>query len=154
MDIVALSAFLSPCLPFLMKLGNKAAESAASKIGMDSWETAKKIWEKLHPKLEVKEGARVAAEQVAAKPDSRVWQGAFQEELEALLEENPDLAEAITQILQENPPKPAPGLVNQTVGNVEGQAIAQQTGGQSFGQIKDSKVVGEISGNVEGGVNL
>jgi hypothetical protein len=143
MDIVALTALLSPCLPFLIK----AAESASSKIGVDSWETAKKIWEKLHPKLEANEDARVAAEQVAAKPDSKARQAVFQEELEALLEENPDLAEAITQILQENPPKPAPGSVNQTVGNVEGQAIAQQTGGKSIGKI-------QISGNVEGGVNL
>ncbi|HIK32555.1 MAG TPA: hypothetical protein IGS17_19425 [Oscillatoriales cyanobacterium M59_W2019_021] len=49
MDIVALTALLSPCLPFLMKLGNKAAESAASKIGTDFWETAKTIWDRTTP---------------------------------------------------------------------------------------------------------
>lgn len=143
MDIVALTALLTPCLPFLIK----AAESASSKIGVDSWETAKQIWEKLHPKLEAKEDARVAAEQVAAKPDSKARQAVFQEELETLLKENPDLAEAIAQILQDKPSELASGQVNQRVGNVEGQAIAQMSGGQSIGQI-------QISGNVEGGVNL
>jgi hypothetical protein len=47
MDIVALTTLLIPCSPFLIKLGEKAAESASSKIGTDAWETAKKIWDKL-----------------------------------------------------------------------------------------------------------
>ncbi len=128
-----------------MKLGEKAAESAGSKIGTDTWETAKKIWDKLHPKLEAKEDARIAAEQLAAKPESEARKAVFQEELEALLKENPDLAEAIAQIMQERPSTTAGVQITQTVANNEGQVIGQMTGG---------KAIGRIDGNVQGGINL
>ena len=145
MDITTLMALLSPCLPFLMKLGQKAAESASGKIGEDSWNTAKKIWDKLHPKIEAKEDARIATEQLAAKPDSEARKALFQEELETLLKENPDLADAIAKIMQEDSPPASGTQVIQTVTNNEGQAINQMTG---------SKAVGRIDGNIQGGVNL
>ena len=145
MDIVALTALLSSCLPFLMKLGGGAAESAASKIGEDTWETAKKIWGKLHPTLEAKEDARIAAEQLAAKPESGARKAVFQEELETLLKETPGLAETIAQILQENPAATSGVQINQTVTGNEGQVIGQMTGG---------KAIGRIDGNIQGGVNL
>ena len=77
MDVIALTAFLSPCLPFLMKLGEKAAESASGKIGEDTWNTAKKIWEKLHLKIEAKEDAKVAAEQLSSEARKRGSQSCF-----------------------------------------------------------------------------
>lgn len=154
MDIVSLTALLGSCLPFLMKpflekLGGIAAESAAesvgSAIGTDTWETAKKVWDKLQPKLNAKEDARIAAEQLAAKPDSAARKAVFQEELEALLKENPDLAEAIAQIMQESSATTAGVQITQTVTNNEGQVIGQMTGG---------KAIGRIDGNVQGNVNL
>jgi transketolase len=145
MDVITLTALLTPCLPFLMKLGQKAAESASGKIGEDSWNTAKKIWDKLHPKLEAKEDAKIAAEQLAAKPDSEARKAVFQEELESLLEENPDLVEAIAKIMQEDSPAASGPQISQTVTNNEGQAINQMTGG---------KAVGRIDGHIQGGVNL
>ncbi|NEQ20288.1 MAG: hypothetical protein F6K28_13795, partial [Microcoleus sp. SIO2G3] len=78
MDVIALTAFLTPCLPFLMKVGQKAAESASGKMGEDSWNTAKKIWDKLHPKIEAKEDAKNAAQQLAAKPDKEKPKAKFQ----------------------------------------------------------------------------
>lgn len=54
---------------------------------------------KLEPAL--KGNAKIAAEQVAAKPESEACQAVFQEELETLLKENPDLAQAIAQIMAE-----------------------------------------------------
>ncbi|NJN59718.1 MAG: hypothetical protein HC879_20660 [Leptolyngbyaceae cyanobacterium SL_5_9] len=154
MDIVSLTALLSPCLPFLMKpfltklseiAAESAAESAGSAIGTETWETAKKIWDKLHPKLNEKEDARIAAEQLAAKPESEARKLFFQEELEALLRENPDLAEAIAQIMQESPATAAGVQITQTVTNNEGQVIGQMTSG---------KAIGRIDGNVQGSVNL
>ncbi len=145
MDITTLMALLSPCLPFLMKLGEKAAESASGKIGEDTWNTAKKIWDKLQPKIEAKEDAKIAAEQLAAKPESEARKAVFQEELETLLKENPDLADVIAKIMQEESPATS-GVQNiQTVTNNEGQAINQMTGG---------KAIGRIDGNIQGGVNL
>lgn len=145
MDIAVLVSLLSPCLPFLFKLRDKATESAGSKIGTDVWEMSKKIWDKLHPKLAAKEDAKIAAEQLAAKPESEARQAVFREELEALLKENPDLAAAIAQIMQESPVAPTGVQINQTVTNNEGQVIGQMTGG---------KAIGRIDGNVQGGVNL
>ncbi|MBD2256783.1 hypothetical protein [Pseudanabaena sp. FACHB-2040] len=145
MDILALAALLNSCMPFLMKLGEKAAESAGSQIGPDAWETAKKIWGKLHPKLVAKDDARIAAEQVAAKPESEARKAVFQEELETLLKENPDLEEAIARIMQESPLTTAGVQINQTVTNNEGQVIGQMTGG---------KAIGRIDGNIQDGVNL
>jgi hypothetical protein len=61
MDILALIALLRPCLSALLELGGTAAaESMGSQIGTNAWETAKKIWHKLSPKLNEKEDARIA----------------------------------------------------------------------------------------------
>ena len=145
MNIVALTALLSSCLPFLLKLGEAAAESAGSKIGEDVWDKAKRIWDKLYPRLEAKEDAKLAAEQVAAKPESEARRAVLQEELEALFNENPDLAEAIAQIMDEGGPISAGTQINQTVTNNEGQVIGMMTGG---------KAIGRIDGTVEGDVSL
>lgn len=145
MDIIALTALLSPCLPFLIKLGEKSAETAGSKIGEDAWNRAKKVWEKLHPKVEAKEDAKVAAEQLAAKPDSEARKAVFQEELEILLKENPDLLETLAQIMDEGSPTASGTQITQTVENNEGLIIGQMTGG---------KAVGRIDGNIQGGVNF
>jgi hypothetical protein len=135
MDVITLTALLTPCLPFLMKLGQKAAESASSKIGEDTWNTAKKIWDKLHLKIEAKEDARIAAQQLAARPDSETRKALFQEELETLLEENPDLADEIAQILQEKPETTSGTPIIQTIKNTKGQVTGQMTGGKSIGNI-------------------
>ena len=133
MDVIALTAFLTPFLPFLIKFGEKSAESVASKFGEDSWNKAKKVWDKLHPKVEAKEEAKVAAEQVAAKPDSKARQAVFQEELETLLQENPDLVEAIAQILQEKPEATSGTEINQTINNTKGQVMGKMIGGKATG---------------------
>jgi transketolase len=147
MDIIALTAFLSPCLPFLMKLGEKAAESASGKIGEDTWNTAKKIWDKLQPKIEAKEDAKIAAQQLAAKPDSEARKAVFQEELDTLLKENPALADAITKIMQKEAPASSGTQNIQTVTNNEGQA-------QAINQMKGEKVIGRIEGTIQGGLNF
>jgi hypothetical protein len=130
MDIVTLTALLSPCLPFLMNLGGKAAESAASKLGADTWDAAKKIWDKLSPKVEAKGDAKIAAEQLAAKPESDARKAVFQEELETLLKENPDLANAIAKILAEASPEVIAGVqITQTTTGDKNVIIGQMSGG-------------------------
>lgn len=133
MDVIALTAFLTPFLPFLIKFGEKSAESVATKFGEDSWNKAKKVWDKLQPKVEAKEDAKVATEQVAAKPDSKARQALFQEELETLLEENPDLVEAIAQILQEKPATTGATQIEQNINNTKGQVMRDMKGGKATG---------------------
>ncbi|MBD2457654.1 hypothetical protein H6G80_26735 [Nostoc sp. FACHB-87] len=149
MDIVFLTKLLAPCLPYLLKLGGiaaeKTAEKAAENIAPDIWEKAKKVWSKLGAKVESKEELKVAAEQVAAKPESSARQAVFQEELEILLQENPDLAEEIAKLLQEEQSAAAGVQINQTVTSNEGQVI---------GQMTNSKAIGRIDGNIQGGVNF
>ena len=147
MDAITLTTliapFITPFLPFLLKFGEKSAETAGSKFTEEGWNQAKKIWDKLHPKIEAKEDAKVAAEQLAAKPDSKPRQAVFQEELEILLKENPDLVEAIAQIMQEKTEANSGTQINQTITNTKGQVTGQQTGGKSIGNI--DSVQGNVS---------
>ncbi len=140
MNIAVLTAFLSPFLPFLVKLGEKAADTAAGKFGEDAWNKAKAIWSKLHPKLEAKKDVKVVAELVAADPENEPRQALLQAELKTLLEENPDLAEAIIKIMQQDAPDGTPGA--QTIQNVIGSK------NQVIGQVYGGNVFGNIEGNV------
>ena len=101
MDIAALRALIIPCLPLLMKV----TDGVGSAIGGDAWNKAKQIWEQLSPKLSAKEDARIAAEQVAAKPESKARQGVFQEELEAR-QHKPNLTTCYLEMRMANSQQP------------------------------------------------
>ena len=145
MDIVAVTTLISSCLPSLVKIGDQAAEIAGSKIAGDAWETAKKIWQKLRPKVEEKKVITNAVEAVVETPDDEDSKQFLEKKLQKLIEENQELTEAIAKILQESAPLPPSVQINQTVTNNEGQVIGQMTGG---------KAIGRIDGNIQGGVNF
>ena len=54
MDIAILTAFITPFLPFLLKLGGTATEaateSAASKFGEAAWQKAQTVLERIETK--------------------------------------------------------------------------------------------------------
>jgi hypothetical protein len=129
--ISSLTAFLSPILPYLLKLGDKSAESAAEKFGEDTWNKATTVWAKLRPNLSSKTDIKVAVEQVANKPDSEARQAVLKEELETLLRANPDLATEISEILQNNIPVNSNSVqITQNVKNTYmSQIIGQVNGG-------------------------
>ena len=134
MDIVTLTALLAPHLPTLMKLGGKAAESAASKIGADTWETVKKIWAKLSPRIEAKESAKEATIDVANNPEDQDLQAALRVQLKKLLEQDKELAEAIAKILADTPPEVIAGVqITQNVTGNKNLTIGQMTGGSVQG---------------------
>lgn len=146
MDIALLTAFLAPFLPALMKLGEKASEKVAEKFGEDAWNKAKALWSKLQPEVETKSDVKIAAEQVAAKPDNKSRQAVLQEELETLLNENSDLARAIAQLLQADAPNGTPGTqIIQTVTGNQNQVIGQVSGGQVFGNATGTVIIGGAS---------
>jgi hypothetical protein len=145
MDIMAVTALISSCLPSLLKLGDQAAEVAGSKIAGDAWETAKKIWAKLRPKVEEKKAVTNAVEELIESPDDDYCKEVLQKKLQKLIQENQDLTEAIAKILEESAPLTPSVQINQTVTNNEGQVIGQMTGG---------KAIGRIDGNIQGGVNF
>ncbi|MCU0568676.1 MAG: hypothetical protein MUF49_19020 [Oculatellaceae cyanobacterium Prado106] len=144
MDPITLTSFLAPFLPVLLNLGTKAAEALATKAGEtvgtqvseNALNKAKAVWDKLHPKVEAKEAAKEAAEDVAKAPDDADSQAALRVQIKKILEADPELAEAIAQILQEPAPDGTPGLqIVQTVTGNNNQVIGQVTGGTLFGNV-------------------
>jgi hypothetical protein len=123
MEIATLTAFLSPFLPTLLKLGgkavDKATESAAGKFGDAAFAKAQAIWEKLSPKVEAKEAAKEAAIDVANSPDDEDSQAALRVQLKKLLEQDEELMKAIAAILEEDHPNGNAGttIVQNVTGN-------------------------------------
>lgn len=142
MDIALLLSFLAPCLPYLLKLGDKAAGKAAEKVGEKSLETVEKIWSKLRPKVEAKEAAKEAVEDVAKDPENPTLQTVLQVQLEKILTQNPDLATEIAQLLKEAESEAqASGVsIQQTVTGNQNQVIGTMSG--------NAKAIGNVKGDV------
>ncbi len=96
-----LAAFLAPCLPYLVKVGEQVAGQATEKLGAAVWERASALWAKLRPKVEGKEAAREAAADVAADPGDRRARTALELQLEKLLAGSPALARELAGMLEE-----------------------------------------------------
>ena len=144
MDIALLAAFLSPFLPHLMKVGGQATEKItevlAKNFGEAASSKAERIWAKLYPNFEEKEDLKLAATQVAAKPDSSARLAFFQEELENLFSTNSELAKEIAQIVSEPGPDgmPSTQIMQDVTGNKN----------QTIGQVFGGKILGNVDGNV------
>lgn len=148
MDPAIITALLAPCLPFLLeKIGGPALESAASKVGEDTWIKAKAVWAKLCPQAESNAAVKVATEKLAEKPNSTTWRTALEEELQTILKQDSVLAEEIARILGEDV------TGNGTQNNI--QQTIQKNQGQVIGQMNNSqaKSIGQI-GTIQGNVDL
>ena len=104
MDVTILAteitAFLAPFLPDLVKLGGKAAEEASKKLGVDALESAKGLWGKLRPKVEVKPAAQEAVTDVVAAPRDEDAQAALRLQLKKILAEDEKLADEVSRMWQ------------------------------------------------------
>lgn len=134
MEIATLTAFISPFLPYLTKLGGKATEkvteTVAGKFGEAAWAKAQALWGKLSPKVEEKEAAKEAVADVANNPKDEDSRTVLKRQLQKILEQDAELAKAIEQILKENAPDGTPGTtIIQTVIGDGNQVIGQVTGG-------------------------
>lgn len=105
MDIVALASalttVLASLLPHLLKAGENVAEEAGKAVAGQSWEWAKSIWTKLKPKVEAKEAALEAVQDVAQSPEDEDAQAAFRQQLKKLLIEDQSLAEEVSRWLEQ-----------------------------------------------------
>jgi hypothetical protein len=101
MDVLSLTTFLAPFLPYLLKAGEKAAEEAGKKLGGDAWEKAKSLWAKLSPKVEAKAAAIEAASDVAKDPKDEDAQAALRLQLKKLLNDDSTLASEIAHLFEE-----------------------------------------------------
>jgi hypothetical protein len=151
MDMVALTAILATALPSLMKVGEnlgttltqKAAELGNLKLGEEAWAKAKRIWDILQPKLAERASAEEAAKDVAQNPEDPDLQTVLRVQLKKLLDQDPDLAQAIAAVLQEKTESSATVQIQQTITNNDGQVIGQMTGGVAIGRVD-----GNIHGNI------
>ncbi len=132
MDVVNLTAFISPFLPFLMKLGGKAmekaTESASGRLGETAFKKAQAIWEKLSPKVEAKEAAREAAVDVANNPNDEDLQIVLRLQLKKLLDQDAELLKLIAEIFQEGDGTLNSKIVQNVTGS-QNQIIGHLTGG-------------------------
>jgi len=85
----------------LLKAGEKAAEETGKTVAGQSWEWAKSLWTKLKPKVEAKEAALEAAQDVAESPEDEDAQAALRRQLKKLLTEDQSLAEEVSRWLDE-----------------------------------------------------
>jgi hypothetical protein len=147
MNITVVSSLLIPYLPALLK---KVSESelvaSVGELGQAGWEQACKLWQALQPKLEQEMAAKLAAEELAKNPDDDTWKKPFEAKLAEMIEKDPQLQEAIAQILAEAEQESGSPGVQQTIGEMKG--------GQAIGNMSNSKAtnVGEV-GNVGGNFN-
>ncbi len=101
MEIAALTSFLAPFLPYLLKAGTPAAEEAGKLIGAEAWELAKALWKRLRPRLEENPTAEGTVHLAAERPDDTRARGAFELQLEMLLGRDHELREQVTRLWQE-----------------------------------------------------
>lgn len=125
-NITELAAFLSPFLPFFLKLGKqsveKTADIASDEVRKAALHKARAIWNKLRPKIASKEAATEAVEDVARYPDNQDMQGSLRIQLTKLLEQDEALTRAIAEIMNENASDGTPGkqVINNVIQNVDG----------------------------------
>jgi hypothetical protein len=99
-EIAALTAFLAPFLPTLVRAGEKAVEKAADAVSDEAFTYARALWEKLKPGVDAKPAAKEAAEEVAARPEDEDALAALRLQLRKLLEEDTQLAGDLAAIWQ------------------------------------------------------
>jgi hypothetical protein len=144
MDIATLTAFLSPFLPFLLKLGGKAidksTESAAGKLGEAAFGKAQAVWGKLGPQVEAKESLKEAATDVANNPEDQDLQVVLKVQLQKLLKQDEELGKAIAEIMREDAADGTAGV----------QVVLTVTGNRNLviGQVAGGKVIGNVDGDV------
>ena len=104
MDIVWLVGLLTPYLPFLMGLGQKAMEKGSEKLGEKG---AEEIWNKLSPQIKTDPGVLAVAKDVAINPDNEMAKTTLAYHLQKILDApgNAVLKAEIAQILEEAPAK-------------------------------------------------
>lgn len=94
-----LLSLLAPFLPYLLKMGESAAEEAGRKLGDEAWERAKALWGRIHPAMESRPAAYEALQDVVAHPDDPDSRAALRLQLRKLLTEEPSLVAEIASLL-------------------------------------------------------
>jgi len=126
MDVAALTVFLAPFVPYLVKGAETLAAEAGRTLGQEALEHAKSLWGRLWPRVEEDAAARAAAEKVAERPQDERARGALELALEDLLAHDPDLARDVAELWRQVPPAVVAAVGERSVavgGKVTGSTI-------------------------------
>lgn len=101
MDVTGLAAFLAPFLPALVKGAERFAADTGGRLGEAAFGVAKRMWERLRPKIAEDPRAQDTVEEVAENPDDPVLLALLAKRLEHLLQTDPDLATDLGRLFDE-----------------------------------------------------
>jgi hypothetical protein len=110
----SVSALLAPYLPYLIKIGEKAAgksiEEVGKKVGEDAWAKIKTLWAKLQPKIaqsdeEMKKVSELAARVESADESEKPKQAEkvanmLEFEIERALKSDAGLAQSVAELIK------------------------------------------------------
>jgi hypothetical protein len=95
------TALVVPLMPYLTEAEEEAGEAFVQEIGMDGWDKAKTVWETLWPRVEGKEAAKKAVQQVLADPSNEDAVAVLRRQIRNLLAEDVFFAGEITVLVEE-----------------------------------------------------
>jgi hypothetical protein len=101
MEVAALTAFLAPFLPYLLKDEPKVAGEVDEAFGVEAWRHAERLWRLLRPRIDEKPAAAEAAAEVAALPSDDRARGLLELQLESLLAADAALADEVERMWSE-----------------------------------------------------
>jgi hypothetical protein len=137
MEITTLTASIAPFLPFLLNFDDKTPESAAFSKAQD-------IWKIVGSKIAAKATAQEAAIDLAKNPNDKDLQATLRVQLKKLLDQDAELSKAIEQILPaDTPQSTTPDKIQQNVTGNNNQVIATVSGGNVFGNITGTVIIGQ-----------
>jgi hypothetical protein len=143
----AVTNFLAPAMPYLVKGGQEMVGKAGKKIGEEGLEIAKKLWGKLQPKVEAAPMAKGAADEIAKAPDDPEAQETLSIQIRKILKADADLAAELTRLIEAVGPK----TTYQGVVSGSG-ALAQGPGAVAAGQ-NGIAIGGSVQGDFHAGVD-
>ncbi|MFK8183341.1 MAG: CHAT domain-containing protein [Phormidesmis sp.] len=144
MEISTLATFLTPFLPYFLKLGKGAdeteTETAANQFGEAVWQKAQMVWAVLGSKVDAKASAKEAAADVVNEPEDEDSQAALRNQLKKLLANDEALANQLATIFQSDN-STSTTQITQTVKGNKTQTIGPISGGQVFGNVSGSVII-------------
>ncbi len=131
----AVTTFLLPALPYLVKAGEAAAQETGKKLLGGAWDATKSLWDKLKPKVEAKAEALSAVKDVAQDPKDADLQAAFRVQIKKLLSEDEAFATEIEQLLN-------------NAKAISGSQVSATDGGIAFGDNAKDNIA--VTGGIHG----
>lgn len=102
----AVASLLSPSLPYLLKIADQSLGEASKRLGADSWDLSKRIWQKITNRSQIRSGGESskprfvdAAEKSLNSPSDEDKKDLFRFELEKLFENDRELGSEVEVIL-------------------------------------------------------